>query len=105
MIGRFCVFRQHEHTFGSDERWPDGQAVTAERATTEVLFYGVLLRSLPYPAPDRLTAVWEVNSRGNYARLADPNFEDFRDRNRSFAAVAKYNDRVMSVPARLSRHG
>ena len=41
MIGRYCVFRQHEHTFGSDERWPDGQAVTAERATTEVLFYGV----------------------------------------------------------------
>ena len=77
-------------------------------ATTAIfsVVYGVLLRPLPYPAPDRLTAVWEVNSRGNYARLADPNFEDFRDRNRSFAAMAKYNDRVMSVagttePARV----
>ena len=77
-------------------------------ATTAIfsVVYGVLLRPLPYPAPDRLTAVWEVTNRGNYARLADPNFEDFRDRNRSFTAMAKYNDRVMSVagtaePARV----
>jgi putative ABC transport system permease protein len=77
-------------------------------ATTAIfsVVYGVLLRPLPYPAPDRLTAVWEVNHRGNYARLADPNFEDFRDRNRSFTVMAKYNDRVTSVagtaePARV----
>ena len=49
-------------------------------ATTAIfsVVYGVLLRPLPYPAPDRLTAVWEVTHRGSYARLADPNFEDFR---------------------------
>ena len=48
----------------------------------------VLLRPLSYPAPDRLTAVWEVTHRVPYARLADPNVEDFRDRNRSFTAMA-----------------
>ena len=56
-------------------------------ATTAIfsVVYGVLLRPLPYPAPDRLMAVWEVNHRGTYSRLADPNFDDFRDRNRTFA--------------------
>ncbi|MGE5814553.1 MAG: hypothetical protein ACM36C_08715, partial [Acidobacteriota bacterium] len=35
-------------------------------ATTAVysVVDGVLLRPLPYPAPDRLMAVWEVNHRG-----------------------------------------
>jgi putative ABC transport system permease protein len=68
--------------------------------------YGVLLRPLPYPQPDRLTAIWEVNYRGGFSRLADPNFNDFRDQNHSFDAVAKYYDVVASVagtaePARV----
>jgi predicted permease len=68
-------------------------------ATTAIfsVVYGVLLRPLPYPSASRLMAVWEVTNRGTYARLADPNFEDFRDRNRTFAAMARYTDRVMSV--------
>ena len=52
--------------------------------------YGVLLQPLPYPEPDRLMAVWEVTSKGRLSRLADPNFDDFRDQNRSFRAMAKY---------------
>ncbi|MGH9329475.1 MAG: ABC transporter permease, partial [Vicinamibacterales bacterium] len=68
-------------------------------ATTAVFSVvdGVLLRPLPYPAPDRLMAVWEVNDRGTYSRLADPNFDDFRDRNRTFSAMAKYAAGVVSV--------
>ena len=68
-------------------------------ATTAIfsVVYGVLLRPLPYPAPDRLMAVWEVNHRGTYSRLADPNFDDFRDRNRTFSAMAKYAAVVTSV--------
>jgi predicted permease len=68
-------------------------------ATTAIfsVVYGVLLQPLPYPAPDRLMAIWEVNHRGTYSRLADPNFDDFRDRNRTFSAVAKYADGVTSV--------
>ena len=59
--------------------------------------HGVLLRPLPYPSPHRLMALWEINNRGTYARLADPNFNDFRDRNRTFSAVAKYAAGVTSV--------
>src|SRR5215510_2836809 len=68
-------------------------------ATTAIfsVVYGVLLRPLPYPAPDRLMAIWEVNHRGTYSRLADPNFNDLRDRNHSFSAIAKYASGVTSV--------
>jgi putative ABC transport system permease protein len=68
-------------------------------ATTAIfsVVYGVLLRPLPYPAPDRLMAVWEVNHRGTFSRLADPNFDDFRDRNRTFSVMAKYSNWVTPV--------
>ena len=42
-------------------------------------------------------AVFEVTSKGRPSRLADPNFDDFRDQNRSFQAIAKYSDYVVSV--------
>jgi predicted permease len=68
-------------------------------ATTAVfsVVHGVLLRPLPYPSPHGLMALWEVNSRGTYASLADPNFNDFRDRNSTFSAIAKYAAGVTSV--------
>jgi putative ABC transport system permease protein len=68
-------------------------------ATTAIfsVVYGVLLRPLPYPAPNRIVAVYEINSKGRPARLADPNFDDFRDQNRSFQAIAKYSASVVSV--------
>jgi putative ABC transport system permease protein len=68
-------------------------------ATTAIfsVVYGVLLRPLPYPGSDRLAAVFEVNSKGRPARLADPNFDDFRNQSHSFQALAKYNDDVVSV--------
>jgi putative ABC transport system permease protein len=68
-------------------------------ATTAIfsVVYGVLLRPLPYPRPDRLAAIWEVNHRGTHSRLADPNFDDFRDRNRTFGAMAKYTQWITSI--------
>jgi putative ABC transport system permease protein len=59
--------------------------------------YGVLLRPLPYANANRIMAVFEVTSRGQPSRLADPNFDDFRDQNRSFQTIAKYDDYVASV--------
>src|ERR1700683_5761616 len=60
-------------------------------ATTAIfsVVYGVLLRPLPYPAPDRLMAIWEVKHRGTHSRLADPNLDDLRNRNRPFSAMGK----------------
>jgi putative ABC transport system permease protein len=59
--------------------------------------YGVLLRPLPYSDANRIMAVFEVNTKGGWSHLADPNFDDFRDQNRSFQAIAKYNAYVVSV--------
>ena len=68
-------------------------------ATTAIfsVVYGVLLRPLPYLEPNRIMAVFEVTSKGRPSRLADPNFDDFRDQNHSFQAIAKYNDNIVSV--------
>ncbi|MGH7656530.1 MAG: ABC transporter permease [Gemmatimonadaceae bacterium] len=68
-------------------------------ATTAIfsVVYGVLLRPLPYAHADRIVAVFEVTNKGRPARLADPNFDDFRDQNRSFQSIAKYNSYMESV--------
>jgi putative ABC transport system permease protein len=68
-------------------------------ATTAIfsVVYGVLLRPLPYPRPDRIVAIWEVNHRGAFSRLADPNFDDFRDQSHGFRAMAKYQRGIVSV--------
>jgi len=68
-------------------------------ATTAIfsVVYGVLLRPLPYSNSNRIMSVFEVTSEGKPSRLADPNFDDFRDQSRSFQAIAKYNDNIVSV--------
>jgi predicted permease len=68
-------------------------------ATTAIfsVVYGVLLRPLPYTDSSRIMAVFEVNSKGGWSHLADPNFDDFCDQNRSFQAIAKYNYYMVSV--------
>jgi putative ABC transport system permease protein len=68
-------------------------------ATTAIfsVVYGVLLRPLPYTDAGRIMAVFEVTSQGRPSRLADPNFDDFREQSRSFQAMAKYHDDVASV--------
>jgi putative ABC transport system permease protein len=62
-------------------------------ATTAIfsVVYGVLLRPLPYSDPNRIMAIFEVTTKGTLNRLADPNFDDFRDQNRSFQKIAKYS--------------
>ena len=68
-------------------------------ATTAIfsIVYGVLLRPLPYPAADRIMAISEENSYGQVSRLADPNFDDFRDQSHSFQSIAKYSAYPVSV--------
>src|SRR5579863_6536617 len=68
-------------------------------ATTAIfsVVYGVLLRPLPYPGADRIMAISEVNSYGQLSRLADPNFDDFRDQSHSFQSIAKYSAYPISV--------
>lgn len=54
---------------------------------------GVLLRPLPYPQPERLVQLWQVNgARFGGARFSEPNFRDVRERSRSFTAMSAYLD-------------
>jgi putative ABC transport system permease protein len=71
-------------------------AIGAATAIFSVV-YGVLLRPLPYSDPGRIMAIFEVNTRGTWSRLADPNFDDFRDQNHSFQSIAKYRADIASV--------
>jgi putative ABC transport system permease protein len=68
-------------------------------ATTAIfsVVYGVLLRPLPYSDPNRIMAVFELTNRGTRNRLADPNFDDFRDQSRSLESIAKYSAGLGSV--------
>jgi putative ABC transport system permease protein len=52
--------------------------------------YNVLLQPLPYDEPDRLVVVWERNPshRSQFNVVSVPNFEAWRERNRSFTSLA-----------------
>ncbi|HZL96618.1 MAG TPA: hypothetical protein VFB99_23385, partial [Vicinamibacterales bacterium] len=57
---------------------------------------GVMLRPLPYSDPERIVVVWESNARRNRNVIADANFVEWRERNRSFTHLA------MAGPTRIS---
>lgn len=58
---------------------------------------GVLLRPLPYPEPERIVRVFQVNDEGGRTPFSHPNLEDVRARNRSFTGLAQYAAGVMPV--------
>jgi predicted permease len=106
MGGLWQDFRHAARLLGKKPGVPAIMVVTLALgigATTAIfsVVYGVLLRPLPYPGANRIMAVFEVNGKGRPSRLADPNFDDFRDQNRSFQAIAKYSDYTMSVSGAL----
>jgi putative ABC transport system permease protein len=62
-------------------------------ATTAIfsVVYGVLLRPLPYPKPDQIVELNELNDKGGRMNFADPNFEDIRSGTHTLAGVAEYS--------------
>ncbi len=56
------------------------------------IVYGVLLRPLPYPESDRVMHLWQISPSGVRLQFPDPNFEDLRDQNGTFQALALYAD-------------
>ncbi len=57
----------------------------------------VLLRALPYPHPQRIVRVWEQAPDGHRMNLSDPNFDDLRTGNGTFASLAVYGYGLSSV--------
>lgn len=53
----------------------------------------VLLRSLPYPEPDRIVTLWENNTKENIAHddVSPANFLDWRERQQVFSDIAFAN--------------
>jgi predicted permease len=70
--------------------------------TTTAIFsvvHGVLLQPLPYPNPDRIVRLYELDAAGHKMDFADPNFEDVREGARSLDGAAEYKSGVFSVSA------
>jgi putative ABC transport system permease protein len=51
----------------------------------------VLIRALPYPEASRIVQLKEVSAKGGLMPVAEPNYADVRERNRSLEAVAEYS--------------
>ena len=69
-----------------------GLAIGANTAIFSVV-YGVLLRPLPYPQPDRIISISELAADGHSMMFAGPNVRDLRATNHTLAAMAKgYSD-------------
>ena len=64
--------------------------------------YGVLVRPLPYPEPQRIVRIWESRrtTAGDRSPVSPPTFTEWRARNSSFVAVAAISDvrQVLSAP-------
>lgn len=72
-------------------------AIGANAAVFTIL-RAVVLRSLPYPEPDRIVMLTENKlSRGwESFRVSPPNYWDWKDRNRSLEAIAAYQEASVS---------
>jgi predicted permease len=59
---------------------------------------GVLLKPLPYPDPDRIVRLFQIDANGRRNNAAsEPNFEDWKNGTRTFRAMAEMS--VAAAPA------
>ena len=59
---------------------------------------GVLLRPLPYPDPDRIVRLHQVNGTGRRTNtVSEPNFDDWKSGTRSFSAMAEMSPGLVPV--------
>jgi predicted permease len=62
--------------------------------------YAIVLRPLPYPDPDQLVQLHQVDQAGRGGdQFSDPNFEDLRDQATSFQAMAEFDAATVSAMA------
>jgi putative ABC transport system permease protein len=65
-------------------------------ATTAIfsIVNGVLLKPLPFPHPERIVRLYQVNARGARESVSQPNFQDWAARTHSFDALALWSSSV-----------
>jgi putative ABC transport system permease protein len=51
----------------------------------------VLLRPLPFPAPERLVQLWEVEEESCCNEVSPPNYRDWKERSHSFSALSAWH--------------
>ncbi|NNM32758.1 MAG: FtsX-like permease family protein, partial [Gemmatimonadetes bacterium] len=70
----------------------------AATAVVYAVVHAVVLAPLPYQEPDRVVDVNQTSPQGQLYGVSEPNFVDFRDRQRSFEAMAAmgYGNPVLS---------
>lgn len=56
------------------------------------VFYGVLLKSLPYPDPERIVLIWGTSQRAgtNHDPVSATDLADYRAQNKSFEEITTY---------------
>jgi len=64
-----------------------GIGIGANTAIFSVL-HAVVLKPLPYPAPEQLVMLWEKEKDGSRSNVGYPTFYDWRSQSRSFDAMA-----------------
>src|SRR5215813_12093777 len=57
----------------------------------------VLLRALPYPQPERLMVLTEKTREGQRMGVAYPNYQDWRERAKSFAEMAGFRGALLNL--------
>lgn len=73
-----------------------GTAIGACTAIYSIV-YAILLKPLPYPHPEQIVQLRQVNAAGrSQQNFSDPNFEDVRDQTNSFQAMAEFSQRGAS---------
>ena len=50
----------------------------------------VVLNPLPYPEPEKIAVLWEVNPDGNQGPVSIPTFDDWKREARTFESMAAY---------------
>ena len=63
------------------------------------LLDAVLLRPLPYAQPDRLYMLFPIDAGSNYSQISSsyPDFQDWRDQNRTFAGLAAFSQESLNL--------
>jgi hypothetical protein len=75
----------------------DGRTEDLRSTAIYSIAYRILLRPLPFPDPDRLVVLRQVNHEGRQMRFSRANFADVEHDTRAFAGMARFSSGLAAV--------